>query len=99
MANEATHDFLVNRLQALPQSSALFLTDATGIQVNSSNFWPVPAVNLAGANFFTDAENTADSTAVVISAPSKSWMTGAGRCSSRAASKAAPASFSAPRRR
>jgi signal transduction histidine kinase len=75
MASEATHDFLINRLQALPQSSALFLTDATGVQINSSNFWPVPPANLADRSFFLEAEK-ADPLALVISAPSKSWTTG-----------------------
>jgi len=75
MAGEATHDFLVNRLQALPQLSALFLTNAVGIQVNSSNFWPVPPANLADRSFFLDAEK-ADAATLVISAPGKSWTTG-----------------------
>ena len=75
MASDATHDFLVNRLQALPQLSALFLTDAVGIQVNSSNFWPVPSTNLSNHSFFKDAEK-ADPDTLVISAPGKSWMTG-----------------------
>jgi signal transduction histidine kinase len=75
MANEATHDFLVNRLQALPQLNALFFTDAIGIQVNSSNFWPVPSTNLANHGFFQDAAK-ADSDTLVISAPAKSWTTG-----------------------
>jgi len=75
MASEATHDFLVNRLQALPQLGALFLTDAQGVQVNSSNFWPVPAVNLADRGFFLDAQKS-DAAPLVISAPSKSWSTG-----------------------
>ena len=75
MANEATHDFLVNRLQALPQLSALFLTDAVGIQVNSSNFWPVPPANLANHSFFKDALK-ADADTLVIGTPAKSWTTG-----------------------
>jgi two-component system, cell cycle sensor histidine kinase PleC len=75
MASEATHDFLVNRLQALPQLSALFLTDAAGLQVNSSNFWPVPKVDLAGHSFFQEAQK-ADPDMAVISAPAKSWTTG-----------------------
>ncbi len=75
MASGASHDFLVNRLQALPQLSALFLTDNVGIQVNSSNFWPVPSTNLASRSFFLDTEK-ADATTVVISAPGKSWTTG-----------------------
>ena len=75
MASEATHDFLVNRLQALPQLSALFLTNAFGVQLNASNFWPVPATNLANHGFFKDAAK-ADSDALVIGAPAKSWTTG-----------------------
>jgi len=75
MANDATHDFLVNRLQALPQLSALFLTDAAGIQVNSSNFWPVPPVDLANNGSFPEAEK-ADPGALIISAPGKNWATG-----------------------
>lgn len=75
MAGEATHDFLVNRLQALPQLSALLVTDAAGQQVNSSNFWPVPAIDLANAGSFLDALKT-DSSALIISAPDKSWTTG-----------------------
>jgi signal transduction histidine kinase len=75
MASEGMHDFLVNRQQALPQSSALLLTDITGTQINSSNFWPVPPVALADRNFFTETER-ADGTSVVISAPGKSWTTG-----------------------
>ncbi len=75
MASEATHDFLVNRLQALPQLNALFLTDALGVQVNSSNFWPVPSTNLANHGFFRDAVK-ADSDTLIISAPAKSWTTG-----------------------
>jgi signal transduction histidine kinase len=75
MASEATHDFLVNRLQALPQLNALFLTDAVGTQVNSSNFWPVPPTNLAARSFFKDAEK-AEAGTLVISAPDKSWTTG-----------------------
>jgi signal transduction histidine kinase len=75
MAGDATHDFLVNRLQALPQLSAVFLTDAAGIQINSSNFWPVPAVDLAGTSSFADAQRS-DAEALVISAPARSWTTG-----------------------
>ncbi|HWD59963.1 MAG TPA: ATP-binding protein [Stellaceae bacterium] len=75
MASETTHDFLVNRLQALPQLSALFFTDAAGVQVNSSNFWPVPAVSLAASASFLEAQR-ADSDALVITAPAKSWTTG-----------------------
>jgi signal transduction histidine kinase len=75
MASEATHDFLVNRLQALPQLSALFLTDAVGVQVNSSNFWPVPATDLANRNFFQNTEK-ADGDALVISPPGRSWTSG-----------------------
>jgi two-component system, cell cycle sensor histidine kinase PleC len=74
MTSGATHDYLVNRLQALPQLSALFLTDAMGIQVNSSNFWPVPATNLADRSFFKDAVK-ADADTLVISPPGKSWTT------------------------
>jgi signal transduction histidine kinase len=75
MVSEATHDFLVNRLQALPQLAALFITDAAGRQVNSSNFWPVPPIDLANAPSFTEAEKTSAET-LVISAPAKSWSTG-----------------------
>ena len=75
MASQATHDYLVNRLQALPQLSGLSLTDAAGVQINSSNYWPVPPTDLADRNFFQDAEK-ADGDTVVISAPSKSWTTG-----------------------
>ncbi len=75
MASEPTHDFLVNRLQALPQLSALFLTDAMGVQVNSSNFWPVPPVDLTNSGFLAEAQHvSADS--LVIAAPAKSWSTG-----------------------
>ncbi len=75
MASEATHDFLVNRLQALPQLSALLLTDAVGLQVNSSNFWPVPAVNLGKSSFFLEAQKS-DPASLVISPPEKGWTTG-----------------------
>ena len=75
MASDATHDFLVNRQQALPQTSALFLTDAVGTQVNSSNFWPVPPVNLADRAFFLETQK-ADADGLVIGAPGKSWTTG-----------------------
>jgi len=75
MASEATHDFLANRLQALPQLGALFFTDATGVQINSSNFWPVPPVDLANAPSFADAQKAPTETPV-ISAPAKSWSTG-----------------------
>jgi len=75
MASDTTHDFLVNRLQALPQLTSLFLTDATGIQINSANFWPVPAVDLAASNAFTETQK-AEADAFVISAPARSWTTG-----------------------
>ncbi len=75
MASEVTHDFLVNRLRALPQLGALFLTDAAGIQINSSNFWPVPAIDLANVPSFADAQKTPAET-LVIGAPAKSWSTG-----------------------
>ena len=75
MAGDATHDFLVNRLQALPQLSAVFLTDAAGVQINSSNFWPVPAVDLAASGPFIDARKS-DASALVLSAPAPSWTTG-----------------------
>ena len=98
MAGEATHDFLVNRLQALPQLNALFLTDKFGIQVNSSNFWPVPSTDLANHGFFKDAAK-ADGGTLVISTPAKAGRRDGGRCSSPVVSKAAPASSSAPCRR
>ncbi|HWB49656.1 MAG TPA: ATP-binding protein [Stellaceae bacterium] len=75
MAGETTHDFLVNRLQALPQLSALFLTDAAGVQINSSNFWPVPPVGLANLPSFGEAQK-ATGEALIIGPPSKSWSTG-----------------------
>ena len=75
MASEATHDFLVNRLHALPQLSALFLTDGSGVQINSSNFWPVPPISLANQDFYIDTQR-ADPDALVISPPAKSWTTG-----------------------
>ena len=34
MASEASHRFLINRLRALPQASALFMTDAFGNEIN-----------------------------------------------------------------
>jgi signal transduction histidine kinase len=75
MANEATHDYLVNRLKALPQASSLFLTDALGVEVNSSNFWPVPAADLGDRDFFQYAADP-DHTGLLISAPTKSRVTG-----------------------
>jgi signal transduction histidine kinase len=75
MASEATHDFLVSRLKALPQSSCLFLTDSVGVQVNSSNFWPVPANNVADRDFFRNAADPEHS-GLLISAPIKSRITG-----------------------
>ncbi|HVH82253.1 MAG TPA: cache domain-containing protein, partial [Stellaceae bacterium] len=75
MASEATHDFLLNRLQALPQLSALFLTDSMGGQINSSNFWPVPSLDLSENGFFTEAQK-APADSFVIAPPGKSWTTG-----------------------
>jgi signal transduction histidine kinase len=75
MATEATHDFLMKRLQALPQLSSLLLTDALGVQVNSSNFWPVPAVSLANQGFFAGIQK-ADANTLVISPPVANWTTG-----------------------
>ena len=75
ITSEATHDFLVNRLHALPQLNALFVTDAVGVQLNSSNFWPVPPENLADRPSFIDAEK-AQGQAMIISAPGKNWTTG-----------------------
>jgi signal transduction histidine kinase len=75
MASEATHDFLVNRLKALPQASCVFLTDAVGMQVNSSNFWPVPMADLGDREFFRNATDP-DHTGLLISDPIKSRITG-----------------------
>jgi signal transduction histidine kinase len=75
MASEATHDFLVNRRKALPQASCVFLADAVGVEVNSSNFWPVPAVDFGTRPFFRDATDPNHS-GLLISAPEKSQLTG-----------------------
>ena len=75
MASEASHDFLVNRRKALPQASCVFLTDAVGVEVNSSNFWPVPAVDFGTRPFFRDATDPNHSE-LLISAPEKSQLTG-----------------------
>src|SRR5262249_38669742 len=64
-----------DRLRQLPQASALFLTDAQGLEINSSNFWPVPPVDLSDREFFRDAL-TADGHAPLVSAPVKSRTTG-----------------------
>src|SRR4029077_19546409 len=75
MSSEATHAFLADRLRQLPQASALFLTDAVGKEINSSNFWPVPAVDLSDRESFR-AALTADGHAPLVSAPVKSRTTG-----------------------
>jgi signal transduction histidine kinase len=75
MASEATHSFLAARLQQLPQASELFLTDASGNEINSSNFWPVPALDLSDRAYFRDAQ-AADGQGLLISGPTKSRTTG-----------------------
>ncbi|HTZ35538.1 MAG TPA: ATP-binding protein [Stellaceae bacterium] len=75
MASEATHDFLAGRLKALPQGTCLFLTAALGVQVNSSNFWPIPAVALGDRDSFQAAAD-ADRQSLLISTPVKSRVTG-----------------------
>ncbi len=45
------------------------------MRVNSSNFWPVPAVNLAASASFLEAQK-AIRDGLVITAPAKSWSTG-----------------------
>jgi signal transduction histidine kinase len=75
MASEATHNYLYNRLQVLPQAHSLFLTDAAGNDLSSSNFWPAPPVNVSDRGFFIGAEN-AVTTALVISSPRRAPSTG-----------------------
>jgi signal transduction histidine kinase len=75
MASEATHGFLIDRLQALPQAGALFVADADGMAVNSSNYWPALPLNNADRDYFHDAQNPF-SRSLIISAPSKSRATG-----------------------
>jgi signal transduction histidine kinase len=75
MASEGIHDFLINRLKALPEASCLFLTDAAGIQINSSNFWPVPANDLGARDFFRKAMDP-EQRGLMISQPVKSRISG-----------------------
>ncbi len=75
MADETSHAFLVNRMHALPQASALFLTDALGSLINSSNFWPVPAIDVSDRDYFQAAQNQ-DATGLIISPPTQSRTTG-----------------------
>jgi signal transduction histidine kinase len=75
IASETSHAFLVNRMHALPQASALFLSDAFGALVNSSNYWPVPTISINDRDFFRAAQEP-DATGLIISPPTRSRTTG-----------------------
>ncbi len=75
MASEASRAFLVNRMHALPQVNGLFLTDALGLLVNSSNYWPVPSINIADRASFSAAQ-APQATGLIISPPIQSSTTG-----------------------
>jgi hypothetical protein len=75
LASEATHACLVNRMHALPQASAIFLTDEAGREINSSNFWPVVSVDHSDRDFFRAARSS-DAQALIINPPSRSQSTG-----------------------
>src|ERR1700722_10948833 len=75
MARETSHAFLVDRMHALPQSSAVFLTDAQGLLINSSNFWPIPPVDVSNRDFFRAAQDPGAQN-MIISPPVKSQTTG-----------------------
>lgn len=75
MATEASRAFLVNRMRALPQAGGLFLSDALGLLVNSSNYWPVPSIKLADRDSFNAAQDP-QATGLIISPPIRSSTTG-----------------------
>ncbi|HML10073.1 MAG TPA: ATP-binding protein [Stellaceae bacterium] len=52
MSTEGVHDFLVNRLQSLPQANSLALLDDTGRIINFSHTWPVPVILAGDRDFF-----------------------------------------------
>ncbi|HXP06191.1 MAG TPA: cache domain-containing protein, partial [Stellaceae bacterium] len=52
MATEKVHDYLVERIQRLPQADAISLIDNTGKVVNFSRTWPIPAINTSNREYF-----------------------------------------------
>jgi PAS domain S-box-containing protein len=68
MGTEAVHQFFVQRMHNLPQSSGLGLVAADGTFLSYSKEWPAPAIDLSGRDYYTHFRNH-DDKGVFISSP------------------------------
>src|SRR5262249_22044517 len=71
----ATHEMLRTRLAALPHVGALNVFSKDGWLINSSEMWPVPAINIHGRRYFREF-TSGQATPEVIVEPVVSQVTG-----------------------
>jgi PAS domain-containing protein len=76
IADEATHQFLANRLSVLPQAQGIGVIDAHGVLINSSRGWPVQRFDVSDRDFSQHFRDQ-DDRGVFVSAPVRSRVTGA----------------------
>jgi PAS domain S-box-containing protein len=78
LETEDIHNFLVNRLQSLPQANSLALLDDTGRIVNFSHTWPVPVIEAGDRDFFKYLRDHDDPKLViglpVVNRFTKAWV-------------------------
>jgi signal transduction histidine kinase len=74
MASESAHQFLANRLSALPQAQGIGVVDAKGVLIASSRDWPARRFDFSDMDFFRHFRDT-DYHGVFVSAPVRSRVT------------------------
>jgi PAS domain S-box-containing protein len=76
MADEATHQFLANRLSVLPQAQGIGVIDANGVLISTSRDWPAQRFDFSDRDFFRHFRDQDDRN-VFVSAPVRSRVTDA----------------------
>ncbi|MFZ5691927.1 MAG: bifunctional diguanylate cyclase/phosphodiesterase [Pseudomonadota bacterium] len=61
LASKATHRYLRERLERLPQTEVIAVVDNTGRHVNASRGWPIKPVDLSDRDYFSYARDNAGS--------------------------------------
>jgi diguanylate cyclase (GGDEF)-like protein len=75
MSGVGVHDMLVAKVKVSASMAGVNVFAADGTMINSSEAWPIPAINIADQKFFADAKSNAGAASDVITI-TKSRMTG-----------------------
>src|SRR5262245_27712503 len=65
MASREAHLMLKDAISGLPHIEALTITDARGIVVNSSRFWPIPPLSIAEREYYKSLKTNQHPTTVL----------------------------------